>query len=586
MNDTKALLHQNQCTRVALVLLTLGGNLLSCGEPLPLTTTSVALRQRCSTGASIVPAVATAAIDGDEATGYRSNNHNWQNVVVDLGCEVPISGVRRKMTGSGATRGLQGEGFAISRDGQTWTTLLGSTTSGWSAYANYRPHAWHSVVYGWSRWLRLGTTSQARYVRFSWDGNGDALDEIEIDTRSAFASASAVTGRADDVLDGDPQTGFRSSSRAWQYIEVDLGETIHLTALRRHMSGNGAHRGLKGEYWEISEDGSSWTRLTTAEVEGWDAYINYRPHAWHSVSYGWSDWLELRQPARVRNVRFRWDGAGDRLDEIEFSRTLVGADQAYDFDPNESSHRVDPRVWPAGPIKPPSSGIVISPQPTTAYDLGHRIGVTGMYHGWVSPQPSLPSGYCSGGGGRSCWSTLDCRAGEVCFAVSPPGPPPNVTARGGRTRATLSLTESSGEVRGYLRINESGLVYNGGALCGETMLDVGSELAVRMRGSSDDGRFSNRLSSLRVYPGPFTQRFLAGQTARTVDRFAFSGTVRTTFTAAVDIKQHQAVGQHGFRTGTQLFGLVIADMPSPCPDARLALEFERQDGSLMRGLGW
>ncbi len=561
-----------------------------CDGVLPVASSSVSLRERCQAEASIVPAAASAVIDGDESTGYRSNHFNWQNVIVDLGCEVRISGLRRKMSGSGTRRGLQGEGFALSQDGRTWTTITGDATSGWNAYTNYRPHAWHSVDYGWSRWLRLRNPIHARLLRFSWDGNGDSLDELEVDSRVASASANGIAGGPDNVLDGDLRTAFLSSRRGWQYLDVDLGQAVPLTAIRRHMSGGavGPNRGLKGEFWEVSEDGSSWTRLTAVMTEGWEAYINYVPHAWHSVEYGWSDWLTLKLPMRVRRVRFHWDGAGDQVNELEFSQAMMSRDPNYDFDLYDASRRVDPREWPVGPMRPTAAPpFIIGRWPTTPYDLGSRIGVTGMYDGWVSPQSTVPLGYCSGGLGRVCGGVGHCPTGEVCLLIpGTPPPPPNVSAPRGRVRASLNLVEASGEARGYLRINEPGMVYDGGTLCGQTGLEVGTEVPVRMISTVSDGQFAGRLSSLRAFPGPFNQQFFSGRTSRFVDRFLFSGTVQARFDAAVDIKQHQAVGQGGFRTGTHLYGSLLLEMPAPCPSAHLGLTFERYDQSLMLGLGW
>lgn len=123
--------------------------------------------------------------DGNSTTYFNSSHDNWQYVQVDFNCVGTLHGIRRLMTHNGidigGNRGNQGEGFSYSQDGVNWTDFTGDTTHGWDAYVNYAPHAWHSVKYGWSPWLRLNSSVQARYVRFNWDDNFDAVNEIDID---------------------------------------------------------------------------------------------------------------------------------------------------------------------------------------------------------------------------------------------------------------------------------------------------------------------------------------------------------------------------------------------------------------------
>jgi Tol biopolymer transport system component/pimeloyl-ACP methyl ester carboxylesterase len=124
------------------------------------------------------------AYDGDPTTFFKSSSTNWQYIQIDLSCVGTFSGLRRHMSRDGSNiqgnRGNQGERVAYSIDGVQWTDLTSSTTTGWQGYTNYQPYAWHSVVYGWSARLNLNAPVQARYVRFHWDGAGDALNEIEI----------------------------------------------------------------------------------------------------------------------------------------------------------------------------------------------------------------------------------------------------------------------------------------------------------------------------------------------------------------------------------------------------------------------
>ncbi|MEW6220281.1 MAG: DUF1566 domain-containing protein [Thermodesulfobacteriota bacterium] len=125
------------------------------------------------------------AFDGDTGTYFASSYDDWQYLEVDFGCPVQLNGLRRHMTRDGVdvsgNRGPQGERISYSLDGVTWTDFLGSTTTGWESFTNYVPHAWHSVTYGWSPWLMLATPVTVHKVRFAWDGNADAVNEVEID---------------------------------------------------------------------------------------------------------------------------------------------------------------------------------------------------------------------------------------------------------------------------------------------------------------------------------------------------------------------------------------------------------------------
>ncbi|MDJ0756461.1 MAG: discoidin domain-containing protein [Ardenticatenaceae bacterium] len=133
------------------------------------------------------PSLHQYAFDGTIYTAFISTHDNWQYITIDYKCVGTFSKIRRFMSADGrywpasGTRSFQGEGVSYSVDGQNWTQLTGSTTTGWQGYVNYRPHAWHTVNYGWSEWLKLNTPVQARYVRFNWDGDNDALHEIQVD---------------------------------------------------------------------------------------------------------------------------------------------------------------------------------------------------------------------------------------------------------------------------------------------------------------------------------------------------------------------------------------------------------------------
>ena len=128
------------------------------------------------------------AVDGQQATWFQSSHDNWQYLQLDFGCVGELRSIDRLMSKNGRISGVrsyQGEGVSYSTDGRSFTELTGATTSGWERYTNYRPQAWHSVGYGWSGKLKLDTPARARYVRFNWDGNADALNELLVDWREA-----------------------------------------------------------------------------------------------------------------------------------------------------------------------------------------------------------------------------------------------------------------------------------------------------------------------------------------------------------------------------------------------------------------
>jgi len=128
-----------------------------------------------------------AVYDSDTAIFFRSTYNNWQFIQIDFNCVGELKAFRRYMSRDGLDtsgyRGAQGESLSYSLDGTIWIELTSSMTHGWQGYVNYgaRLTAWHSVEYGWSAWLNLNTPAKARYVRFGWDSNRDAVNEIEFD---------------------------------------------------------------------------------------------------------------------------------------------------------------------------------------------------------------------------------------------------------------------------------------------------------------------------------------------------------------------------------------------------------------------
>jgi Ricin-type beta-trefoil lectin domain len=206
--------------KLLLVLGLLGLLLAACSStPAPLIE-SQAVSQDCNRAVSgdragLFGTTHRMAHDGTVSTYFYSSHDNWQFTQIDFGCTVTLYQMRRYMTRDGRStlfnRGVNsGEGFAYSVDGVTWIRLTGSTTVGWESYINYAPHAWHSVSYGWSNWLTLRQPVSARFVRFNWDANFDALNEIEVRFNVPSAeiiSRLAALTKCADVAGGSTQDG-------------------------------------------------------------------------------------------------------------------------------------------------------------------------------------------------------------------------------------------------------------------------------------------------------------------------------------------------------------------------------------------
>jgi hypothetical protein len=144
------------------------------------------------------------AHDGTLSTFFNSSYIDWQYIQLDFSCIAEIAAFRRYMTRNGTStagnRGSQGEGFAYSLDGVHWVNVTAVSSTGWQNYVNLRPHAWSSLNYGWSAWLQLNTPVYARYVRFNWDDNGDAVNEIQ--TRLAGGVTASLP---DAALEAKPE---------------------------------------------------------------------------------------------------------------------------------------------------------------------------------------------------------------------------------------------------------------------------------------------------------------------------------------------------------------------------------------------
>ena len=143
-----------------------------------------------------------AVVDGSLWGYFQSSHDNWQTLQIDYRCTRTLYGVRRAMgrivpAGPSwytisfiGTRPSQGEKFAYSMDGANWTEITDGTSTGWEGYNPYaRGLAWSRAPYGWTEHLRLDTPAQARFLRYSWDGERDLVNEIEADFIGAMTVA-------------------------------------------------------------------------------------------------------------------------------------------------------------------------------------------------------------------------------------------------------------------------------------------------------------------------------------------------------------------------------------------------------------
>ncbi len=173
--------------------------------------------------------------DGRVKSYFDSSYDNWQYVEIDFNCVGEFAGLRRYMTRDGrdtsGNRGPQGEGVSFSLDGVNWTELTGPRTTGWESYVNYGTNneAWHSVIYGWSEWLKLQTPVQARFVRFNWDDNKDALNEIEVALTAVPPPTATPTPTAVPSQDNAPPDFANFAPTAWvtdtHQVEVSIEST-------------------------------------------------------------------------------------------------------------------------------------------------------------------------------------------------------------------------------------------------------------------------------------------------------------------------------------------------------------------------
>ena len=496
---------------------------------------------------------ANMAVDRDTNTYFESSHNNWQYLQIDLGCLQRMTGLRRHMTRRNhnelGTRDLQGESVAVSQDSSTWTYLLVSNTSGWDPYVNYHPRAWHSVEYGWSKWLRPDQPLQVRYVRFLWDGNHDLLTEVEIDSSTVTSNKAPRNGTtARYTYDDDTATFLDTGFSNWQYVQIDLGDVQYFSGLRRYMTRDGVdesgNRLMQGESVTISEDGTKWRDLTRDITTGWEVYVNYNPRAWHSVEYGWTDWLRPLEPMPARYVRFLWDGNGDVVNEVEVDTIKIHADDDdYDFRPDDPTYAGGFASYVASFMNQPSFPI-------------RDVGLTGAYDGLIS--------------------TFNAEFTE----------PDNSHFT---SAAYMNLTDNDGDIRGSLLIQQPTIKLDGGLLCGRKTLPLGS-LPVRLTRLSGTAfanlyplMYNRRIFELARNNDDASVYYAHGTTTRKVTGFGiFSGEVTIRFHAAM------VVYDEGHRPAwSDLRGMIEIDAPSPCADPyEIGVVMWRRDEVLAKAFGY
>ena len=192
------------------------------------------------------------AWDGNNVSFFRSSFDNWQYLQVDFTCVGQLSSIRRYMTRDGVSvvgaRASQGEAVSYSMDGVTWINVAGAATTGWGGYVQYSPTAWHTVPYGWSASLRLNTPVQARFVRFRWDGDNDALNEVEF----GFLTPGSSVPPPYPVAPPDCPT-FTSEPIFPVYFQGLHGtDATHMWAVgdSRAATGFGIIRFFNGQIWQ------------------------------------------------------------------------------------------------------------------------------------------------------------------------------------------------------------------------------------------------------------------------------------------------------------------------------------------------
>lgn len=237
-----------------------------------------------------------------------------------------------------------GGSVALSADGSTVAIGARGNDAGWPAHYP----GGHVRVLDWngSAWTQRGgdidglASAGSGQVELSDDGAraviggqfyGIGTGVVQVHEACLPSATSSVSGdrpgRNGTVharsFDRNLGTYFESSHVNWQHVTIDLGCPHEFGGIRRYLSRRGnvaGGRGFQGETVYHSLDGRNWTQLTGPTTTGWGRYTNYNNgEAWHSLNFGWSNWLRPTEPVRARYIRYSWDGhsIGERLHEID-----------------------------------------------------------------------------------------------------------------------------------------------------------------------------------------------------------------------------------------------------------------------------
>jgi hypothetical protein len=252
-------------------------------------------------------------VDETAAAGFESSYDDWQYAQVDFGKPVVFTQIRRRMSGSEANRGAQGEGFSYSVDGTMWTQFTNANSTGWEAYNNYAPNAWQYLPYGWSAWLKLRWPATARYIRFNWDGNSDTVNELQLDRPLDSGDPSYDFADTDPAFQGNFVNHVGSYTHpaggSWQQVRHNVGLTGqydgHLFGTLPNSSGWGrAYVSLRDQG---AETRGKLTIVQAANAPGgalmydggpicgstalpFGAEIDVRVHPWTSYDNRFSEW--------------------------------------------------------------------------------------------------------------------------------------------------------------------------------------------------------------------------------------------------------------------------------------------------------
>lgn len=176
------------------------------------------------------------------------------------------------------------------------------------------------VALGWLLSVRLAAAADTPCTPPSCSNSCNVPPVIVITTPDLHG------GLPEQAADGDPVSHLRPASPDRTSLSIDFGCVRQVRRFRRLMTRNGdlatgasGNRGDRGERIDVAA-GLFSTALEPETSRGWEAFAfsdfpQSFPH-WQGLPYGWTPWLEPRQPLAARQVRFSWDAGRDALHEV------------------------------------------------------------------------------------------------------------------------------------------------------------------------------------------------------------------------------------------------------------------------------